>query len=194
MDRINLMPAERINAHKLRRRRLRWWSACGAYDSCALTLAPALSEVGAGARELEAQQQRLQRDIEIAARSNAELVQQHAQLMRQSGLIHELRGRADWGRLLGAVAQVVGADVALERMALAPAPDGRRGYRLRLEGMAMSQQAVNTTALQLERLKAGDSALFDGVTIEESRRQQVGERTSISFRIDCVLREAEPEK
>lgn len=188
IERINLLPPTRCAAHRQRSRAMRWAAVCTAYGLAAVVIAPALSEAGAGSRALETQERRLQRDIERATESTTELAREHQELMRSSRLVHELRGSADWGRLLGAVAATIASDAALEGLTLAPRKEAP-GYTLTLTGVAVSQRAVTQMALQLEQLAAGDEPLFASVTIRESRRRMIGSTQAVTFSIDCALRE-----
>lgn len=188
IEHINLLPPARRAARRQRRRATRWAVLCAAYSLAAVAIAPALSEAAAGSRALETQQRRLQRDIERATTATTELAREHQELMRSSRLVHELRGSADWGRLLSAIAATIASDAALEGLDLAPQEEGR-GYTLTLTGVAVSQRAVTQLALQLEQLVAGDQPLFSSVTIRESRRRVIGATPAVSFSIDCALLE-----
>lgn len=188
IERINLLPPARRIAHRQRARTMRWAMVCAAYGLIGIAIAPALSEAGAGSRALETQERRLQSDIERATTSTTELAREHQELMRSSRLVHELRGSADWGRLLRALAASIASDAALEGIVLAPRKEGH-GYTLELTGLAVSQRAVTQMALQLEQLAAGDEPLFNSVTIRESRRRMIGSTQAVTFSIDCALRE-----
>jgi hypothetical protein len=190
---VNLIPIERRAAHRQRTRALRWGIACGVYSAAAVAVAPAFSHASAAARALEIQQRRLERDIEAVAATSAKLAREHQNLVRQSRLSQELRGSADWGRLLSAVAATIGTDAAVESLALAP-HETEGGYLLRLTGLAVSQRAVTQTALQLEQLAAEDEPLFSSVRIQDSRRRMIGSTAAVIFVIECVLREAHGQK
>jgi len=191
IERINLIPIERRMVHRQRTRTVRWAVACGLYSAAAVAIAPALSQAGAGSRAMEAQQRRLERDLEVVARTSAELAREHQDLLRSSRLIHELRGSADWGRLISAVAATITSDAAVESLRLAPR-EGKPGYILRISGMAVSQRTITETALQLEKLAVKDKPLFASVTITESRRRMIGATPAVTFSIECVLPEPGP--
>jgi hypothetical protein len=186
VERINLIPAERRMGRRQRARAAPWAIACGVYAVAAIAIAPALSEAGADSRALETQQRRLERDIEIVAEASAGLARDHRELMRSSRLTHELRGSADWGRLLGAVAATIGTDAALEGLALAPR-EKEPGYIMRLSGLAVGQRAITQIALQLEELAVGDEPLFASVKIQDSRRRMIGATQAVTFVIECAL-------
>lgn len=188
IERINLIPIERRMVHRQRASALRWAVACGLYAAAAVAIAPALSQAGAGSRAMEAQQRRLERDIEVVARTSAELAREHQELVRRSRLIHELGGSADWGRLISAVAATIASDAALEGLRLAPRKD-EPGYILQISGMAVSQRTITQTALQLEKLSVEGEPLFASVTITDSRRRMIGATPAVTFSIECVLHE-----
>ncbi|MDX2132052.1 MAG: PilN domain-containing protein [Planctomycetota bacterium] len=194
---LNLLPASRVRALRLRARARAWTGACAAYVvllgagwawtalSRPATASPAgdLAETQTRLADAERACQALRRSVSVADErlSTARAVGDHP----------------DWSLLLDLLARAKRADVAFERVSLSSRGGGpprageglvRRGpWTLSLAGVGGSQRAVSDFALRLE-----ESGVFESVAVVElrSRGDARPDRPAlVEFGVQCALRD-----
>ncbi|CAG0996421.1 hypothetical protein PHYC_02591 [Phycisphaerales bacterium] len=192
---INLLPAHRVRALRLRRRTRAWclfgvayilaiialWSTYAAGSGVSTGMAEQISTaktlLDSNERELEGLQKVL-----AEARNRVESAK-------------AIVDHPDWSTLLEVLARTRGEDVALERLALAQRPDSvarpgdlpaRGPWTLNVAGAAASHGAATQFVLRLER-----SGLFESVSLSETRERGgsgiAGTTALIDFTVVCTV-------
>lgn len=205
---VNLLPAWRRQARRQQRHLRRWLLACSLYAS-ALTL----TWLGAhwvwtgDERALAQTQSQLEADLKQVDESLAQLRPRLAQVQATLAASRSVGGKPDWSILLNLLAQWLGEDMMLTACQLEPLDAGSPAmpaapvpltgspaasaasasapgrYRLRLEGLGRTQQAVSAYVLGLEQ-----TGLFERVQLVSTRKEPFGSGQAVGFELECQLR------
>lgn len=207
---INLIPARRLAARRLRRRALLWGTSLGLYALAIGGTWPVIT-----ATRGDDPLARIHSDIELARaarqRATAALDGVSRQLAKAAvtrEFTSEVADRPDWTSLLNVLGGSLGSDTALRDVQLTPAseatsattPVGRSpgaapgtapalpgtpsSYKLTLRGISRSQAAVSGFVASLEKAR-----LFDQVRLLRTGREPFLSETAVSFDIECLLGE-----
>lgn len=196
---INLIPAYRIHARRMRLR-LRIWT--GVVGACTLMLAVAhvwviaawhddSDEIRTSIRETDSEIQELER---ATAASRAALAEAQATLRARRAVSDQ----PDWGLLLVALSARLDQQAVLSGCILEPAGQAGQGsaqrndaqqklirpskYTLSLTGLTRTQDAASSIAIALEQ-----TGLFEYVTLLEARRAGFKGEEAVTFRLECAL-------
>ncbi|MHC5028529.1 MAG: PilN domain-containing protein [Planctomycetota bacterium] len=193
----NLLPVYRVRALERRDRVRLWLRFGGAYGVCVVlgSLLYALGHAGPGAAELSRDLPRIAARDTAIARTSASLRDDIAAAQHHLGVARKVGRNPNWSIPLAMIAESCGDEVILRSCALGRTsagnkPDGPRregqasafGYRLELLGYGRTQSAVSQLVLKLET-----SALFDAVSLLETRREPFLDQTAVAFRIECRI-------
>lgn len=197
MRRVNLMPPDRLAA-LARRRRVRCWAvalpawgvACAAALAVIIALGP--EEAGASRARLAQLDQKITALEQADRRLRVELTEwsRRAEAARAAG------GWPDWSRLLRLLAALREDGVVLASVSVEPPPaspargggGGRAGFSVIVEGVGRTQGAVTSYVLRLER-----AAVFDAVTLAETRSREFRGEPAVGFRLEAELGRPRPQ-
>lgn len=211
MNRVNLIPAYRIQAKKRRLRACYWVAACpacaflllAAYGVCYAVFAPegpsAHEELRAVAAKIKASEAAMEAARSQLAEAEVELAANRA-----------VGNQPDWSILLASVSARLGEDIVLrecrlgdrtgpedrrpntgfrgQKSAHGPRPPvaGHRPFTLTLIGYGRSLPAVSQFALRLEQSKVFRAG---GVRLVRNAREPFLADTAIAFEAVCSLRD-----
>lgn len=185
---VNLIPQERRRAGA-RAVRVRLWAAAVIIYGGALAGVYVWMTLHAAApQDWDEPAAHQQRAIEAIQQ---ETNRQRVQLAREEAALRaseSIAGQPDWSMLLALLARASGQSSWIESATLKPAPgdpsarDKQALMTLSIEGLSVTQEAVSSFALALERY-----GLFKLVRILEARRRQNNGSEVIAFRVECLL-------
>jgi len=189
---VNFLPQPRRLAAQRRRRTRMWSLGCAGYG---LVLATAWAAGAAGhgaddtaAAELTSLQSKIEaRDADLAALRIAD-----AGVNRRLDAARSVAEHPDWSILLRLLADLRGADVALDRVAVVQRPGkvpaegpGRGGATLTLGGVALTSRAASEFVMRME-----SHGLFESVVLQEVRTRPgnaEGSPALTSFSVTAAL-------
>jgi len=201
MQGINLIPAQRREAKRLRNCLRRWLIACTLYATLLAIVSVLCRTNWSDVDRTQAHQL-----AQVAARINAAnevistLTPQLAHVRLTLAIEQQIVNQPNWSILLALLGRVMGDQIVLRECELRPigvqgrafagittSADGsiRLGahqYMLRLKGLGRSQREVSQFVLRLEKTQ-----LFSQVKLIKTMRQPVGEVDVSAFEVECVI-------
>jgi hypothetical protein len=199
MARVNLIPANRLAAKRVRRRLRVWAVSLIGYAGVVISACIAAHLIwGTGhaalARDLDAARQATKRSNETVANLRREV----AKAQDTQRTIQVVTDHPDWSLLIAALAKHLGDQAVLRETRLSPivasaaavtpvklntpAAPARTRYRLDLRGLARSQTAVSEFVAALEA-----AGVFDEVKIVRTGREAYLTSMAVSFDLECML-------
>jgi Tfp pilus assembly protein PilN len=197
MQRVNLIPRERLRRRALRLRLRRWTTACAGY-ALFLLISLVVSHVVATGddRTLRA---------ELMAATSEKLASTRAisdMQIEREGAIEALEAnfavgnQPDWGILLALVAETTGDEVVLRECSAGRdggvrrpggavvVPTGRddEATTITLRGIGHSQEEVSSFLLRMEQIP-----LFRQVRLHDTKREPFLDDYAVGFRLECDL-------
>ncbi|HWE93454.1 MAG TPA: hypothetical protein VG269_05715 [Tepidisphaeraceae bacterium] len=206
MRSVNLIPAPRRDAKRLRRH-MRWcMAACGACATAVIVAAVGCRVIwGGGEPGLDRQLTIAEEEVRRADASFAAARTELAAANAAAAADRQIAGQPDWSLLLALVADRAGKEVVLKSLAVGPRPGpaievkpipvpGKgaspavaappRGLVLTASGLGKSQPAVTQFVLRLER-----TGLFARVRLLDTSRESFLADEATAFRLECSLDE-----
>jgi Tfp pilus assembly protein PilN len=196
MNRINLIPAHRRQAHR-QGKRLRLWITAVCIYSLILGLLCAVTTLRFGGLDESVERQLLEcqtRSQQLDSQAS-QLRRRLAQLIAQRNHVKALANQPDWSILLAALGSMVGNDTSLQEIRLTPletsakppstAPAGKvpgRQFRIELRGSSRSQPEMAQFVLRLQ-----ETGLFDEVKLVRSSRDPRAESADVNFELGCTI-------
>jgi hypothetical protein len=205
MTDVNLIPARRLAAKRVKARVCRWLVICGTYLA-ALALAAVAASIFRPGRnsDLPGQLAAVTGQIEQENKSMLELRRALAEVTGALETKRAFREQPDWSMLLAGLARQLGEDLVLTRCRLkafkedsgAPVQGGsppaapkslraslvEQRYQMTLSGFGRTQESVSQFALGLEGI-----GLFDRVRLVNSSRQTFCSSQAVGFTVECRL-------
>ncbi len=202
MNRVNLIPRERLDRQRIRRRTWFWITSVGLY-TCFLAVAFTVSSA-IGNSDDRTVRADLAEAQSIVASTELSLSTLREELDRTAALYFanlEVGSQPDWGILLALLAETTGDEIVLRKCRMIasprkkekPAPTetgaaterkGPREMQVRIEvnGIGRSQKHVTDFLLRME-----DNRLFRDVKLQDTRREPFLHSHAVAFGIEFQL-------
>lgn len=202
MARIDLTP-NRCRAQARYRRRVRGWVVASICWAVLAGVACLISGLASSAEASEVLQQRLERlrsQIDNTTSKTQQAGRALDEVRQRWEANRSVSDQPDWGVLLALLADARDTRVSLVACNLVPIMEKRAGpaqasaantrqavkvlagYRLSLDGVATTQEALSRYLIELERV-----GVMSSVTLIESRLDKINGQAATAFRIECVM-------
>lgn len=193
MYEVNLIPIDRQIAKRRSALTRLWIGLCSGYVA-SLAL---IWMISAGSAYVgDDPQERIQavsEQIEQSKVANITLTVQLTQARSVFEASRQIGERPDWSILMALISQTRGDQIVLKRLAVQQARSNGSmtdrlavsdGYRVRIDGYGLTQGAVSSFALHLERTK-----VFSRVTVLTTSREPFMGKSAVGFEFECLLGE-----
>lgn len=202
---VNLMPADRVNDSRTRRRARAWSMVCVVHCIALLTAFTAWAEPGANLEPLRAELQEVLKNAEKRSAELDSVNREIATMRRQLDSARAVGHHPNWSNLVGVLVRSSSDDILLSKLSVQPdakvdlkadavrekskgGPEetaGPQRYNVKMTGFANSQRTLGDFVGKLEGLD-----LFERITIEETRSQEVNGVEWTAFSVAAVLPDA----
>lgn len=179
---INLIPPQRLQARRLRRRRVGWIVGLSAHAALVLSACVAARQIWPGANSAVAAE--LTETRQRISQLNSQLSQQRRaaiEVAARRSFIDTIANKPDWSLLLKLIDSNVGDDIVLRDCQLQPAAT-RGQLNFTMNGMAETPSKVTQFVARLQQ-----TGLFQDLKIARSERQPFGNTTGICFQLNCTM-------
>ena len=205
MPSVNLIPAPRRDARRLRRH-VHWCIAgCGTLAAAIIVAAVGCRLIWGGEEPgLDRQVTIAEQEVRSADSAFTSARRELAEANAAAAANKKIAGQPDWSLLLALVADQAGSEVVLRSLAIGPraaeSPEGKsattpgktaatpvaapRSLVLTASGLGKSQPAVTQFALRLEK-----TGLFARVRLLDTSRESFLADEATAFRMECSLDE-----
>lgn len=202
---VNLMPADRVNDSRTRRRTRLWSIVCVVHSIAMLMAFTAWAEPSANLEPLRAELQEVLKNAEKRSTELDSVNRDIATMRRQLDSARAVGHHPNWANLVSVLVRTSSDDILLSKLSVQPdarldaraeaardkskaASDetaGPQRYNVKMTGFANSQRTLGDFVGKLEGLD-----LFERITIEETRSQEVNGVEWTAFSVAAVLPDA----